>query len=154
MLLSGMESRSSRTLSGFQLFIYCSGGFAMNLTNLVLSQWLYERYVVGGVLGTTAFSLILLAGRITDGVSDPFFAFWTDNSWTRWGRRMPFLVLATLPLAAVCFFLWLPPEHASPSVRGPLCGEYMSGLFPALRAGSHSLSSLAARDRELAKRTA
>ena len=89
----------------------------MNLTNLVLSQWLYERYVVGGVIGTAAFSLILLGGRITDSVSDPFIAFWTDNAWTRWGRRMPFLVLATLPLSAVCFFLWWPPEHASHSIR-------------------------------------
>ena len=104
-------------LSGFQLFVYCSGGLAMNLTNLVLSEWLYERYVVGGVLGAAAFSLILLAGRITDGVSDPFIAFWTDNNWTRWGRRMPFLVLATLPLAAVCFLVWLPPQHASAPVR-------------------------------------
>ncbi|MGA8654916.1 MAG: MFS transporter [Chthoniobacterales bacterium] len=112
-----MESHSKPALSGFQLFVYCSGGLAMNLTNLVLSQWLYERYVIGGVLGTTAFSLILLAGRITDSVSDPFIAFWTDNSWTRWGRRMPFLVLGTLPLAAVCFLLWLPPEHAAHSVR-------------------------------------
>jgi hypothetical protein len=64
----------------------------MNLTNLVLSQWLYERYVVGGVIGT--FSVILLAGRITDSVSDPFIAFWTTTVG-RWGRRMPFLVLAT-----------------------------------------------------------
>jgi glycoside/pentoside/hexuronide:cation symporter, GPH family len=112
-----METRSKHALSGFQTFIYCSGGLAMNLTNLLLSQWLYERYVVGGIIGTAAFSLILLAGRITDSVSDPFIAFWTDNSWTRWGRRMPFLVLATLPLAAVCFFLWWPPEHASHSVR-------------------------------------
>src|SRR5215831_19958073 len=111
------ESDSRRTLSGFQLFVYCSGGVAMNLTNLVLSQWLYERYVVGGILGTAAFSLILLAGRITDALSDPFIAFWTDNSWTRWGRRMPFLALATLPLAAVCFLVWLPPEHASTPVR-------------------------------------
>jgi glycoside/pentoside/hexuronide:cation symporter, GPH family len=110
-----MQARNA--LSGFQLFVYCSGGLAMNLTNLVLSQWLYERYVVGGVLGITSFSLILLAGRITDGVSDPFIAYWTDNSWTRWGRRTPFLVLATLPLAAVCFLLWVPPEHASHSVR-------------------------------------
>src|SRR5271165_1304044 len=112
-----MESRSEHALSGFQTFIYCSGGLAMNLTNLVLSQWLYERYVVGGIIGTAAFSVILLAGRITDSVSDPFIAFWTDNSWTRWGRRMPFLVLATLPLAAICYFLWWPPEHASHSVR-------------------------------------
>jgi Na+/melibiose symporter-like transporter len=77
---------SRQALSLFQLFVYCSGGLAMNLTNLVLSEWLYERYVVGGVLGTAAFSLILLAGRITDALSDPFIAFWTDNSCTRWGH--------------------------------------------------------------------
>ncbi len=111
------KSPAERTLSGLQLFLYCSGGFAMNLTNLVLSQWLYERYVVSGLLGTTAFSVILLAGRLTDGVSDPFIAFWTDNNWTRWGRRIPFLVVATLPLAAVCFFIWCPPEHASHLIR-------------------------------------
>jgi GPH family glycoside/pentoside/hexuronide:cation symporter len=109
--------KRKQALSRFQLFVYCSGGLAMNLTNLVLSQWLYERYVVGGVLGTAAFSLILLAGRVTDALSDPFIAFWTDNSWTRWGRRMPFLALATLPLAAVCFLVWLPPEHATAPVR-------------------------------------
>jgi GPH family glycoside/pentoside/hexuronide:cation symporter len=114
---NAIESPSKHTLSGLQLFIYCSGGLAMNLTNLVLSQWLYERYVVSGLIGTAAFSVILLAGRLTDGVSDPFIAFWTDNSWTRWGRRMPFLVVATLPLAAVCFLLWCPPEHATHSIR-------------------------------------
>jgi GPH family glycoside/pentoside/hexuronide:cation symporter len=30
---------------------------------------------------------------------------------------MPFLALATLPLAAVCFLVWMPPEHASAPVR-------------------------------------
>jgi GPH family glycoside/pentoside/hexuronide:cation symporter len=101
----------------------------MNLTNLVLSQWLYERYVVGGVIGTAAFSLILLAGRITDSVSDPFIAFWTDNAWTRWGRRMPFIVLATLPLSVVCFFLWWPPEHASYSIRILYAASMCQGYF-------------------------
>ncbi|MBV8353452.1 MAG: MFS transporter [Verrucomicrobia bacterium] len=124
-----MKSCSRHTLSAYQLFIYCSGGLAMNLTNLVLSQWLYERYVVGGVIGTAAFSLILLAGRITDSVSDPFIAFWTDNAWTRWGRRIPFIVLATLPLSAVCFFLWWPPEHASHSIRIFYAASMCQGYF-------------------------
>ena len=125
----------------------------MNLTNLVLSQWLYERYVIGGVLGTTAFSLILLAGRITDSVSDPFIAFWTDNSWTRWGRRMPFLVLGTLPLAAVCFLLWLPPEHAAHSVRILYAAGMCQCYFLLYGVVDHSLSGLAARDRKLAEAT-
>jgi glycoside/pentoside/hexuronide:cation symporter, GPH family len=89
----------------------------MNLTNLVVSQWLFERYVIGGVLAPAVFSIVLLAGRITDGVSDPFVAFWTDNARTKRGRRIPFLLFGTLPFAIVCLLLWLPPVSATPWIR-------------------------------------
>ena len=49
--------QAKRTLSGFQFVIYVAGGFAMNLTNLVLTQWLYERYVIGGIF-TVAYDTI------------------------------------------------------------------------------------------------
>jgi GPH family glycoside/pentoside/hexuronide:cation symporter len=100
-----------------QLITYSAGGLAMNLTNLVVSQWLYERYVAGGVLSAAVFSVILLAGRLTDGFSDPLMAFWTDNTRSRWGRRIPFLVMATLPFALVCYLLWTPPSGAQEWVR-------------------------------------
>ena len=103
-------------LTATQLVTYSLGGLGMNLSNLVVSQWLYERYVVGGVLAPAVFSLVLLAGRITDGVSDPFVAFWTDNTRTRRGRRVPFLLFGTLPFAMVCLLLWIPPVGASPWV--------------------------------------
>jgi glycoside/pentoside/hexuronide:cation symporter, GPH family len=101
----------------------------MNLTNLVLSQWLYERFVIGGIVSTAAFSLILLAGRLTDGISDPFIAYWTDISHTRWGRRIPFLVFATLPLAIVCFLLWCPPEKAPETMRIIYAAAVCQGYF-------------------------
>jgi GPH family glycoside/pentoside/hexuronide:cation symporter len=91
------------------LLVYGLGGFAMNLTNLVMSQWLYERYVVGGVLAASTFAVLLLAGRLTDGLSDPLIAFWTDNLRTRYGRRLPFLRWGTSPFALACVLLWTPP---------------------------------------------
>src|SRR5438105_13466257 len=98
-----MRALTSRPqLTAVQLVAYSLGGFAMNLTNLVVSQWLCERYVVGSVLSASIFSFILLAGRLTDGLSDPFVAFWTDNARTRQGRRMPFLLFGTLPFAMIC----------------------------------------------------
>jgi GPH family glycoside/pentoside/hexuronide:cation symporter len=99
-------------LSRAQLTTYSLGGLAMNLTNLVVSQWLYERYVVGGILSAAVFSIILVAGRLTDGISDPFIAFWTDNTRSRLGRRIPFLLFGALPFAIVCFLLWNPPAGA------------------------------------------
>jgi GPH family glycoside/pentoside/hexuronide:cation symporter len=100
---------SAPRLTAVQLVTYSLGGLGMNLTNLVVSQWLYERYVVGGVLAPAVFSIVLLAGRITDGVSDPFVAFWTDNARTKRGRRIPFLLFGALPFAIVCLVLWTPP---------------------------------------------
>jgi glycoside/pentoside/hexuronide:cation symporter, GPH family len=127
--MSLSEENKKPSLSSLQFLIYVSGGFAMNLTNLVLSQWLYERFVIGGIVGSTAFSLILLAGRLTDGISDPFIAYWTDISYTRWGRRIPFLVFATLPLAFVCFLLWCPPEKAPETIRIIYAAVVCQGYF-------------------------
>jgi glycoside/pentoside/hexuronide:cation symporter, GPH family len=124
-----LKANRKPSLSSFQFLVYVSGGFAMNLTNLVLSQWLYERFVIGGIVGTAAFSLILLAGRLTDGISDPFIAYWTDISYTRWGRRIPFLVFATLPLAIVCFLLWCPPEKAPETIRIIYAAGVCQGYF-------------------------
>ena len=112
-----MHQPEKAGLTRLQLAVYSLGGLAMNLTNLVVSQWLFERYVVGGILSASIFSTILLAGRITDGVSDPFVAFWTDNTRSRRGRRIPFLTYGVLPFAIVCLLLWNPPVGASPAVR-------------------------------------
>jgi glycoside/pentoside/hexuronide:cation symporter, GPH family len=99
------------------LLVYGLGGFAMNLTNLVMSQWLYERYVVGGVLAASTFAILLLAGRLTDGLSDPLIAFWTDNLRTPHGRRLPFLRWGTGPFALACVLLWTPPLTFDPTGR-------------------------------------
>jgi GPH family glycoside/pentoside/hexuronide:cation symporter len=108
---------TTHQLTRSQLAVYSLGALAMNLANLVLTEWFYERYVVGGVISTVAFSIIILAGRITDGVSDPFLAYWTDNTRSRWGRRIPFLLFGTLPFAIVSFLLWIPPQGASDVLR-------------------------------------
>jgi GPH family glycoside/pentoside/hexuronide:cation symporter len=112
-----MHQPEKTGLTRIQVVAYSLGGLAMNLTNLVVSQWLFERYVVGGILSAAIFSGILLAGRITDGVSDPFVAFWTDNTRSRRGRRIPFLIYGAFPFAIVCFLLWTPPVEASAVVR-------------------------------------
>jgi glycoside/pentoside/hexuronide:cation symporter, GPH family len=111
------DATTIRSLTRLQLGVYSLGALAMNLANLVLTEWFYERYVVGGVISTLAFSIIILAGRITDGVSDPFLAYWTDNTRTRWGRRIPFLLFGTLPFAIVSFLLWIPPQNANEVLR-------------------------------------
>ncbi len=91
---------------------YAVGGLGMNLPNLVISQWIFKRYVPGdgeALVPVALFSTIFLLGRVTDGVSDPLIAWWSDRLRSPRGRRLPFIAVAMLPLAAVFAVLWLPP---------------------------------------------
>jgi GPH family glycoside/pentoside/hexuronide:cation symporter len=62
------------------------------------------------VLGMDArlVSLALLIALVFDGLIDPVVGHFSDNTRTTWGRRLPFLYLAPIPLALAWAFLWSP----------------------------------------------
>lgn len=58
--------------------------------------------------------LILAVTRIVDAVSDPVIGVLSDKTQSRFGRRKPWLVLAT-PLTMLCLYmLFVPPDDAGP----------------------------------------
>lgn len=103
-------------------FSYSVGGIALNLANLAISQWLLVLYVPTkdtALVASLVFSLIFLAGRITDGITEPLIGFLSDHWRSKRGRRIPFIIFATLPVAAVSFLLWTPPlPHEQSWVNG------------------------------------
>ena len=91
---------------------YASGGMALNLANLVISQWLLKLYVPSrdaALVSVSVFTVIFLIGRIVDGVIDPLVGYWSDHLKSKRGRRIPFIMIAFIPVAVVSFFLWTPP---------------------------------------------
>jgi len=91
---------------------YSMGGMALNLANLVISQWLMKLYVPSkdtALVAVTLFSIIFLIGRIMDGVTEPIAGFISDHWRSKLGRRIPFVMVMTLPTALVTFLLWTPP---------------------------------------------
>jgi len=52
---------------------------------------------------------------IVDALVDPLLGYLSDRTYTRWGRRLPWLYVAPLPLAVVWVFLWNPPGGVAPS---------------------------------------
>jgi GPH family glycoside/pentoside/hexuronide:cation symporter len=101
---------------------YSMGGIALNLANLAISQWLLVLYVPTkdkALVASLLFSLIFLAGRITDGITEPLIGFLSDHWRSKRGRRIPFIIFATLPVAAVSFLLWTPPlPHEQSWING------------------------------------
>ena len=64
-------------------------------------HWNYATfaYLVFGVyLGVRPglIGIIIILNRVFDGVSDPFFGWWSDNTRTRFGRRRPFMLVGAV----------------------------------------------------------
>ncbi|MBN1472711.1 MAG: MFS transporter [Syntrophaceae bacterium] len=59
-------------------------------------------------------ALIIAISRAWDAINDPAMGWISDHTRTRWGRRIPYIVLG-IPLTAVCFWLlFVPPEGFTP----------------------------------------
>ncbi len=96
--------------------LYALGGFGSALLQQTVLLWVFFFYApppgqlhparaTPGMVG-----LAMAAGRIVDALADPLVAHWSDNLRSRWGRRRPFILVAS-PLLAVCFvLLWRPPD--------------------------------------------
>lgn len=67
------------------------------------------------VLGMEArlVSFALLIALVFDGFLDPIIGHLSDRTRTRWGRRLPWLYLAALPLGAAWYVLWTPSGKPS-----------------------------------------
>lgn len=79
---------------------------------------LYYNQVLGMPASTV--SLALGAALLVDAVVDPLLGNLSDRTYSRWGRRLPWLYAAALPLAIAWVILWSPPTDAPPSFTGLL----------------------------------
>ena len=82
------------------------GGFSFFLLpfyNLVLGV---DASIVGAALATA---------MIIDALADPLIGHLCDRTYTRWGRRLPWLYVAPIPLALAWALLWSPPFTGVPT---------------------------------------
>jgi GPH family glycoside/pentoside/hexuronide:cation symporter len=92
--------------SGSVAFGVKDGGFSFFLLpfyNLVLGV---EAWVVSAALATAL---------VVDALVDPLLGHLSDRTYTRWGRRLPWLYIAPIPLAIMWTLLWSPPFAGTPS---------------------------------------
>lgn len=78
----------------------------------------YYSQVLGMDAGLVG--LILLVALLIDAFVDPIIGYLSDRTYTRWGRRLPWLYAAPIPLALIWVVLWSPPGGLAPSPLGLL----------------------------------
>lgn len=80
-------------------------GLPARIPGLGLGPWDIDPRLLAGAL--------LTIGRIVEALDDPLIGFWSDRTRSRWGRRVPFILLAT-PFYGLFFALmWLSPASGA-----------------------------------------
>jgi len=55
------------------------------------------------------YGTVVLVARIFNAVITPPIGYWSDNARWKWGRRLPFMFVSSLPLVIAFIMLWTPP---------------------------------------------
>jgi GPH family glycoside/pentoside/hexuronide:cation symporter len=66
-------------------------------------------------LNPALISTVVLIQRLWDAMLDPLWGQFSDNFRSRWGRRLPLMAAAALPLGLLFGLLWWFPRDASPT---------------------------------------
>lgn len=91
-----------------------SGAIAFGVKDSGFSFFLLPFYNL--VLGVEAWvvSAALATALVVDAFVDPLLGHLSDRTYTRWGRRLPWLYFAPFPLAVIWTLLWSPPFTGTP----------------------------------------
>ena len=91
-----------------------SGAVAFGVKDSGFSFFLLPFYNL--VLGVEAWvvSAALATALVVDAFVDPLLGHLSDRTYTRWGRRLPWLYFAPFPLAVIWTLLWSPPFAGTP----------------------------------------
>lgn len=91
-------------------FNYSVGMFGTSIPINLLKTFAFVYYV--DTLGVTAaqWGLIMLIYTFLDAIDNPVYGFLSDRTRTKWGRRKPWLVIATPLLALGLIMFFSPPS--------------------------------------------
>jgi GPH family glycoside/pentoside/hexuronide:cation symporter len=146
--------------------VYASGSIAGNVVSRSLALWLVYYFAppkdetdLPTLVPRLALGAIIFVITFIDAVDDPLIGFWSDRTRSRWGRRIPFVVVAT-PFYALTFaLLWFPPGgdagHAANALFvftflwlhhlfSTLSGGPFESLLPEIARGSRARVSIVA----------
>jgi glycoside/pentoside/hexuronide:cation symporter, GPH family len=93
--------------------VYATGAAIDGITNSVLPTFLFFYLTAVCGLGATLAGFAVSCSLVIDAVADPFIGSMSDNHFSRWGRRHPFMLASALPMAITLGMLFSIPVGLS-----------------------------------------
>ena len=110
--MTAQQDHATDRLSLTTLVVF--GSISMPISLLAIGMFMFVPRVyssLGGISMGDA-GIIILVTRLWDFVTDPLIGWLSDKTRSRFGRRIPWMVLAWAPLTFAVYKLFLPPPDA------------------------------------------
>ena len=91
---------------------YSSINLGTTIVWSIVDGWLMYFYLPpnGTPLAPLAlYGMAILSARVMNALMTAPIGYWSDHTRSRWGRRLPFIFLSSLPYLVFFLLLWLPP---------------------------------------------
>ncbi len=105
-----MKKSDKISCSTFDMFTYSTGDCAISL--IMNSAAAFSMIYFSDALGMkhSLIGLGMFVAIFWDAVSDPIMGHISDNTRSRFGRRLPYMLVGGLLMVACFYFLWAVPE--------------------------------------------
>jgi glycoside/pentoside/hexuronide:cation symporter, GPH family len=91
------------------LWAYGLGDAGTGMSASLIGFYLFVFYTSAAGLPPWMAGLVLMAGRLWDGINDPILGWLSDKTNSRWGPRLPWILGAALPLGITMTAMWWVP---------------------------------------------
>jgi GPH family glycoside/pentoside/hexuronide:cation symporter len=110
-----MTTPAPKKLTFGRIALYSMASAGLNILAITIDTWLLYFYAPPPDSGRPQYlplaliGVLLTVASLWDAVIDPFIGHWSDTLRSRWGRRRPFLVLASPFILLGAVLIWTPP---------------------------------------------
>lgn len=109
--------------------LYSLGSVAANLPSNAFSTYVIFFYVDVLKVPAMLTALGMLIYGIWNAINDPVLGHISDRTRTRWGRRIPYILWGTLPLAVAFVLIWTPPFRVEAGETGKLFAWFLGTIL-------------------------
>ena len=112
-------SENKESLLTTKVQIYYGLGVSYAIVDQIFAQWILYFYLppessgLKPIIAPLLLSVALGISRIVDMVTDPLMGYISDRTDSKWGRRIPYIALGSLPLSLCTIGFFYPPIASS-----------------------------------------
>ena len=108
---NALEGASAGRIPASILVAYALPMAGFSAATATLGLYLLKYSVDVLLVPPAAMGTIFMLARLWDAVTDPVVGQWSDRTRTRWGRRRPWMVAASVPILITLVMIWSPPAE-------------------------------------------